>query len=450
MVLLISGAAAAACLFALLRRDGLAQQESRSTVARSSWIDGEGARGVVRPAFLGEQSPRAGTERPTPAVRDAIRDLLSRDAIREQRAERMLLKAGVSIVPQLRYWLERVRHDEDRVQKLLEELLAVSGHADDARPFPRDLRVADFFSRKLLEAKKLAQRGEYRRARAFAEALLTLDDDSPIAWELRRVAREARERVIASRLEPRLDAGRTVYRLGETPDVVFRLVNRSKQTARIELVEGVIGTIDATVDQRSIDGSHSSKTRKLALRSTRDVSEIVLKPGEIWVQEVSLSGITGATALTGQVARLRVEGEFRPFRWRFDGNEEDNLRIGVVPVECWFVPPSQIKGLASPLERLVSSIVLGGSEEFLVGGQLSVWAGRRDPVINEKLVEALIEHLDALDTKRRRLAGVFLAEATGKRYRSVADWRQWWAQRRPGAAPDDAPEESEPQDSEPR
>ena len=48
--------------------------------------------------------------------------------------------------------------------------------------------VGEYFHRKLFEARSFAREGNYRRALEIADALIALDKESPIAWELRRLA----------------------------------------------------------------------------------------------------------------------------------------------------------------------------------------------------------------------------------------------------------------------
>ncbi|MEM7233366.1 MAG: hypothetical protein AAF517_14405 [Planctomycetota bacterium] len=366
---------------------------------------------------------RGETRAPTSAIRDAVRDLLSSDRGRAQRARRRLLRAGIDIAPELRYWVQRVQYDTDRVSQMLDEILRRAGRPTEGR---RSDSIEAFFSHKISTARFLAQTGNYRQARSLSEALLTLRPESAMSWELRRLVRECRDRVLAEELEPRVDLGEFVYEVGDEPTATFRLINRSPEQARIEIPDGVLGQLRIVVTLRGIDGSRSSFESPSIIRVS-DLTSLTLRPGESWEQEVRLPDLSRRIPIGGVVARVRITGNFRPFRWQFDGDRESNVAITVAPTEYWIVPPAQKRKIKSPLQALVAALVFDKTEAFLVGGQLSVWASRRDPVLNEKLIDLLIGHLDEFEGVRLRLARGFLVEATGKQYKENEDWKRWWA-----------------------
>ncbi|MBN1443918.1 MAG: hypothetical protein JXA90_14505 [Planctomycetes bacterium] len=372
----------------------------------------------------------AGMQAPSPTVRQALQDLLSSDASRSRRGENILMMAGRAVVPQLRYWVQRMRFEADRVESLLRSIIEESGGRPPEQPlFLRDTKVGDFFHRKFLEARSLVQGGRYREARQIVEALLCLDKDSPIAWELRRMARQCRERMAAERLEPRIDADRIFYEVGEEPEVVFRLINRTAVPARIDLERGVLGELQVLRTVRTLDGSSSTHLEKIILATQRADKGIEIASGETWTEGVSVQ-VDKDLPLMGAVARVQIEGKFRPVRWELEGQKEDNISIHIVPAEFWVLPPAKRKGDAEPLKRLVAALVFDQAEDFLIGGQLSVWAGEKDPILNEKLVEILMDHVEDLDATRQRLALIFLRDATGRSFKEVSEWKSWWTQLR--------------------
>ena len=374
-----------------------------------------------------EKAARA--QKPSRSVLRAIRDALSGDVARERRGERALRGAGLAVASQLRYWIHRVRFEADRIESLLRDIARRHGDAGGRAPgWSRDIPVGDFFHRKLLEARRLAQRGDYRRARQIAEALLALDSESPVAWELRRVARQSRQRMALEELEPRLDVASLYHEVGEDPEVTFSLINRSRGPALITLEKGVLGKLRVTVTQRSVDGSATKRVESMILRARPRKDQLVLESGETWMQDVSLKPLALGKSLgiAGAVARVEITGKFRPTRWVLDGKTDENIALDVAPVELWIVPPGHRSGLESPDKRLVTALFFGQLESFLVAGQLGVWAGKSDAVLNEKVVEVLVENLDELDAVRSKLALGFLREATGKGYRQKEEWKKWW------------------------
>src|SRR6185436_15108236 len=114
----------------------------------------------------------------------------------------------------------------------------------------------ELLHRKLLEVRGLLRQGEPKSALELAEALLLLDRQGPHAWELRRLSRRARERVITRDvLEPDIEIERNVYEVGERPEVLFRLINHKDVEASIEISKGVLGEVDVTVTRCFLDGS---------------------------------------------------------------------------------------------------------------------------------------------------------------------------------------------------
>ncbi|HLU49347.1 MAG TPA: hypothetical protein VK116_14725, partial [Planctomycetota bacterium] len=321
------------------------------------------------------------TEPPAAWVREAITDYLgSSDSARRRRGELRLLHAGQAVVPQLRYWLERVRLESDRVEALLQRILAERGEGEGELSLHRGMALGDFYRRKLIEAKELLTTGQFREAHAIAEALLVLDPETPIAWELRRVQRDTRERIAREALEPRLDASENIYEIGETPKVTFRLINRTRNRARIELRDGRLGRLELSIETRTVSGAGRREERILGLTTDSRHREILLGPGEIWVQEVEVPKPDDLISIAGMVGRVKVSGEFRPFRWSFvdaDKSAEENLTMSVPACELWFVPPALKRTLDDPLSSVVAVLFFDGK------AMTSIEAG--DPALDPAL-----------------------------------------------------------------
>jgi hypothetical protein len=126
------------------------------------------------------------------------------------------------------------------------------------------------------------------------------------------------------------------------------------------------------------------------------------------------------------VVRVQIAAVFRPRRWELENEKDSNIPIHAAPAEFWIVPPGYKRTVESPEKRLVRAFIFGEHELFLVAGWLSVWAGERDPHVNEKLVDTLIGNLESLDAQRQRLAQRFLEVATGKNYDKREQWDRWW------------------------
>jgi hypothetical protein len=398
---------------------GLLSGGPRSAEAQAAGEPAAGGAPAGAPAKGGPED-----RKPTQEVLQAIRLLLSGDPAEERRGEQRLRQGGMRIVPQLRYWLRRVRFEADRVERLLGDIRGQTPQAD--REPVRDLSAGEFLQRKVQLVEELTRSGNYARARELAEAILLLDENSPFAWELRRAVRHARERLLARELEPRLDVTETIYELGENPQVVFRLINRSQRRVRIEVERGILGEVQVLFASELMDGTSRSDAAQLSLRGRQTEKEIVLEPGEIWKQEVPYQ-LPASLPIAGMVARVKMQATFRPRRWEMEGKKEDNVPLTVAPAEFWVVPPGQKRQSESPLKRLVEALYFGKDEAFFIGGQLSIWAGESDPILNEELVETLVGSLGDLDPPRLRLAMKFLAQATGKGYVEAAEWRDWWA-----------------------
>lgn len=378
------------------------------------------------------QAEQLESEEPSAEVVQAIRDVLSSHPARERRGESLLKRMGLPVVPQLRYWVRRARFGAERVELLIQDIVekelgSLDASAAKREPLlSRDLSAADFFQRKLLEARERQKVGDYETARRIAEAVLLLDKDSPLAYELRRVARQSRERMVVRELEPRIEIRSLVYEVGEKPEVAFRLINRSRRPALVELERGVLGTMNVLVTRQFVDGNWKQDRQVANLLVSENVRTIALEPGESWAHPIPFH-LGSDLPLAGVVVRVQFAATFRPKRWELKGEKDSNIPVKAAPAELWIVPPGHKKTIESPEKRLVTALFFGRHELLLVAGWISVWAGEDDPYVNEKLVALLIKNLDALDSHGQRLAQRFLAAATGKGYEQPKQWKKWWA-----------------------
>ena len=378
--------------------------------------------------FLGRSASSQSDEpeaQPSPEVLQALRLLLSPDPKDQDRGEAILKRMGPGAAPQLRYWIRKVESEVDRVRVFLEK------HAGTPKGAPRASRITldEHFHRKLLEARELGRAGDHQRALAIAEAILLLDPSSPHAWELRRLARRSRERIVFTEvLEPSLETERLVYEVGEETQAVFRLINHRDSDAVIDIQKGVLGEVDVSVTICHIDGSQKREQTRLRLKAPEDVQRIVLAPRKSWEKRIPVD-LNAELPLSGAVGRVQIGGRFRPSSWRIDGDaEQGNLALLLSECEFWIVPPGESRHSENPLEKLAVAVLFKKVEPFFIGGQLGVWAAEGDAYFNEKLLATLIETLGDLEEERLKLAVRFLGELTGEDHGADAGkWQAWWA-----------------------
>jgi len=370
---------------------------------------------LAREAFLK-------TAEPTPEVLQAIRLLLSEDSREEARGGHALRRMGTSIVPQLRYFVRKVRNEADRVDIVLSDLEG-KGPAD---PGAASVSTNSFFHAKLLECRELSRKGEVRRALAIAEAVAVLDTDGPYTWEIRRLARRSKERLVAREvLEPEIESRKLVCEAGDKPEVFFRITNHESRLAQIRLEKGVLGTASMSITRFSLDGNSNREERMLRIKVPDNVEAILIEPGKTWEHAVEIDTVD-AVPRVGIVARIQIEGRFRPTRWTVESKDE-NLSIRMPRTELWIVPPGEGELAEKPLEMLTAALFFGKLEPFFTGGQLAVWAAEEDPYLNEKVVETLIGNLAELDAGRKAIAGRLLNQATGQALApEPARWKEWW------------------------
>ena len=377
--------------------------------------------GLLGTLWVPARTARSESREISAEVLQAIRLLLSDDPKEESKGQLALKRLGSSVIPQLRYWVRKVRNEADRVGIVLSEL---EGVAPRSLPAER-LSVNEFFHQKLLECRSFTQKGDYRRALEIADAILLLDSDNPYAWELRRLSRRAKERLVAREvLEPTIDVEQLVYEVGQKPQIMFRILNHDSRVARIRLEKGVLGELDVSITHQSIDGTMRHEERKLRIEVADDVERIIIGPAQSFDHPLEFQGAEGVSGTA--VTRVQVKGRFRPTRWTVERKEE-NISISMNTTEFWIVPAGE-KALADrPLVKLTAALVFGKMEPLFVGGQLSVWAAEDDPYLNEKLVDTLVESLEDLDESRRDLAVRFLVQTTGNQFSSDPKlWKEWW------------------------
>ncbi len=371
----------------------------------------------------GGRTARSEGDEVSPDVLQALRKVLSEDPAQESAGEDALKRLGSKAFPHLRTWILRVRHDLDRVTRLLERLEGTPPNPSS----PERMNMGEFFSQKLLECRSLVRAGEHRTALSISEAVLILDRSSPYSWELRRIARRARERVVSTQiLEPSVDSDKLVYVAGEKPRIVFRVQNHDTKVARILLDRGILGELHSTVTRKFPDGSMKREENRVLIETSADVDQILVGPGLSWEHPVSVEPGDESPGL-GAIIRVQIAGRFRPTRWTVERDRDENISLPMNTAEFWIVPPGEEDLCERPVEKLTMAIFFHKPRSFFVGGQIAVWVGEEDAHFNESLVRALISSLDEIDPELMVLADRFLSDATGMRFGGDRPrWKAWW------------------------
>lgn len=364
---------------------------------------------------------------PTPEALQMIRLFLSAHPGEARRGEELLLRLGAAVAPQLRYWVRKASVDGSRVEGLLRR---IEGTAKGPVSLSR-ISAAEFFDAKLLEVDGLVRAGEYRQALTLAEALLLIDRTSPHSWDLRRLARKAKQKVVSAEvLEPGIDIGRRVYEAGERPEVTFWIRNHGDRPARIRLDRGLLGEFDLTTTRQGAGGRMSREVLKLQIELPSEVAQLVLKPGRTWEHKLTLPFSTDVP-LSGVVVRVQLGGRFRPSHWTVDGPLE-SVGIPLGDEEFWVVPSGELALCDRPLDKLTAALVFGKPEAFFVGGQICVWAAEQDAEFHRKLMDTLVSGLGELEGERLEVAFRLLAQASGEDFGTDKDrWRLWWSKMTP-------------------
>jgi hypothetical protein len=375
------------------------------------------------PAVAEKRPPQDARAAISPEVLQLLRLFLSQDPREEARGAHALRRMGPAAPPQLRQWLDQLHVEAQKVKDLLAQLEG----GKSAAAGRESLTVHDFFHQILLECRGHLRDGEPEKALPLAEAAALLDGGGPYAWELRRLARQARERLVSRRaLEPSIEAEKLVYELVDRPKLSFRLNNHHSTPARIKLQKGVLGELDVLITWKTVSGGVKLEKSKLRIQAPPGVDHILIAPGKAWVHELDFS-LGDRPPLAGAVVRVQLDGRFRPSEWAVEGIEQ-SFSLSLGETELWFVPPGELALCDRPLEKLGAALVFGKVEAFFIGGQLAVWAGEQDAHANEKLIETILASLEELDGARREVAIRLLEEATGKRLGpDPRRWQAWWA-----------------------
>src|SRR5262249_58193940 len=109
-------------------------------------------------------------------------------------------------------------------------------------------------------------------------------------------------------------AEKLVYEVGEKPRILFRVANHDSRPTRIRLLKGVMGEMDLSVRRQFLDGSMKLDKEKLRIQVPEDVDQILIGPGLSWDQPIDFKAKEGFPP-ENMVARVMLEGRFRPPRW---------------------------------------------------------------------------------------------------------------------------------------
>src|SRR6185503_2093308 len=121
-----------------------------------------------------------------------------------------------------------------------------------------------------------------------AEAVLRLDPDSPEIWQVRRLVRQAQERLISKEiLEPTLEF-RELVTSAKEPKLIFRLVNRSRSPLSMRAERGILGMLQIKFQRRFMDGSERAEERRVPIRAGPGEDTIGLEPGGKYEREVEV------------------------------------------------------------------------------------------------------------------------------------------------------------------
>lgn len=422
-------------------------RRGNGVVVGACWLPCGGAAAVLMVAVLVASvfilPARDVTSQSSPEVRpevlQALRLLLSEDPREEDRGERAIRRMGAGIVPDLRAWIHRARLQIDRVAALV---AALEGQ-DVRAPSTERMTAGEFLGQKVVECRGLMRNGDHQGGLALAEAILLLDRQNPYSWELRRLSRRAKERLVVKQvLEPSVEASKLVHEIGEKTAMVFRITNHDSRVARIRLDRGALGELSVTVTWQFLDGSVRREQNRVVVQVAEDVEQILVGPGLTWEYPLAIAGLEELPP-NGVVARIQVAGRFRPRRWTVEGGDTGNIGLPMSGAELWIVPKGETDLCDRPIEKLTAGLLFKRIETIFVGGQLAVWAAEEDAYYNEALVKTLIEGLEDLDPSGQKLVDRFLAQATGRNHGGdPAAWKEWWrktlaGQSSPRARPED-------------
>lgn len=365
-------------------------------------------------------------------VSQLIRKLLGGRDAEQEAAEARLRKRGLRVVPELRSWIRQVSGNVEKIEILLRKILQdVAGEQGEIDLVSRESSAGQFFEQKLDEAQVHFEYGRYELARKMAEAILELDRDSPLRFLCRRLIRKAKERKLKKELVTRVDADALVYEVGESPQIVFRVLNKSGSVARFEVRQGVVGELFIVFDKCLIDGSHITQSERLPLRIKSREQTVVLKPEAGWECEIGYQ-LPKDLPLRQVACRARFRVTFRPSRWEIEGDRDSNIPLTSEETELWVIPPGKKRKLEDPMRRLKLALLLKQTEDIFISGWLCVWAGKKDSDFNDRFLEVLVGNLEDIDPVRKPLLYELLRQASGQLHKSDAEWSRWWSEQAKG------------------
>jgi hypothetical protein len=361
----------------------------------------------------------------SPTIRRLLGRLVSKKPAERKAAERVIRKMGAAAVPDLRAWLGKVRLESERVEILLRSILSeVVGGELPPTAVSRDFSASVYFERKLRQAQEHLKYGRYNRAKRIAESILELDGNTPLRFLCRRLIRKAAVKKVSEKLEARVDVGSLVYEVGEKPEIVFRLQNRSGATARFEVRESVFGEVTITVERRFLNGHRGHSTR-MAMRLPQKYALVSLAPGQGWEFDIPFE-TPKDLPIQNVAVRVKFHAVFRPTLWEIEGEPDGNIPLRTVETEIWLIPPGKKRKFEDPLKRLTLALLFDRPEDFLIAGWFCAWAGERDRDLNLRLIDRLALEFEELDPKYHLLAHELLRHATGRIFKKPEDWTRWW------------------------
>ena len=365
----------------------------------------------------------------SPDVMQLIKKLLSGSDAERKGAEAKLISRGLRVVPELRSWIQQVNGKTEKIEIVLKKILrVVSGEQNSIDLVSRRSSAGHFFEQKLNEAQNHLSHGRYQVAREMAEAILHLDKSSPLRFLCRRLIRQAKEHKFKKELVTQVDAGALVYEVGEKPQIIFRILNKSGKRARFEVRQGIVGELYIVFDRCLFDGSHLTNSERVPLRIKGRQTEVVLKAEEGWECEIAYE-LPKDLPLRQVACRARIRVTFRPSRWEIEGDRDGNIPLSSEETEFWVIPPGKKRKLEDPLRRLKLALLLKQDEDIFIASWLCVWAGKKDPELNSRFHSVLIDNLVDIDPARKTLLYEILRQSSGMQFKRDVDWSDWWKEK---------------------
>jgi hypothetical protein len=359
----------------------------------------------------------------------ALKQYVSGDARARADAEKALRRLGKDAVAQLRAWVDETQMALERARALLAQL----EHGDGVSPPADDDRLRSFFTRKLDEGWKRLLDGDYKQARRIAEGLEALDRDpsggeSPMMADYRRLIRACERRLlVAEVLQPAVEFRRRVCEFGDKPALLFRLTNFTDRQLVIHAAQGVLGTLEVSVERRFLEGNVAQTEILTFPVKTTDALERLVIPAKRGYEQDMVVPLDVPADRTDRVIRLRAVGKFRPSQWGV-GEKNVNETLRLPETECWVVPAGQSRLAEAPLRKLEAAIIVRDIRAFFVAGWLAVWSASGDDELVDSLLRRLVGVLGELDEFGFNVADRLLKEAGGVSVAQETDrafWQQW-------------------------